>query len=38
MKKAAFSICALALAILATVPGLALAKIATNHDQTDLRG
>jgi hypothetical protein len=38
MKKMMFTISALAIAILAVVPSLALAKIATNHDQTQLRG
>jgi len=37
MKKTIVSICALAVAILAVVPGMALAKLAANHNQADLR-
>lgn len=38
MKKTILTIGALAVAILATVPGLALAKLTANHNQTALRG
>ena len=38
MKKAMITICGLAIAILAVVPGAALAKIATNHNLPHLRG
>jgi len=38
MKKAMITICGLAIAILAVVPGAALAKLATNHNSTELKG
>jgi len=38
MKKMILTIGALAVAILATFPGLALARLAGNHNQTALRG
>lgn len=38
MKKATAMILALVIAILAVAPNLALAKMATNHNQTRLRG
>lgn len=38
MKNSVATILALAVAILAAVPNLAVAKLATNHNQTELRG
>lgn len=38
MKNSMATILAMAVAILAIVPGFALAKLATNHNQTGLRG
>ena len=38
MKKSMATILALAIAILAVVPNLALAKLAVNHNETQLRG
>jgi len=38
MKRTMAAILALAVTILAAVPGLAMAKLAVNHNQSALRG